>query len=114
MSTINQTVTETLAATGYGSYNQYAAPVVTALVNREQEIVGRLLTFAEQTDLDVDTVRTALGEAGMHMPPQAAQAPQTADGGTAGATGDLAATLGRIEQALSGLTQFARQNGYGG
>lgn len=110
MTTIQETVDQSLSAAGYGSYGQYARPVVTALVDREQQIVGRLIEFAQSTDLDVEQVRGALQECGMHMPP----APVAETTQAPAAEGDLAATLGRIEQALTGLTAFARQNGYNG
>lgn len=117
MSTIQETVDQSLSAAGYGSYGQYARPVVTALVDREQQIVGRLIEFAQHSDLNVDEVRNALTQAGMMMPPAPEPTPaqgwnQTVD--PASGEGDLAGTLARIEQALTGLTQFARQNGYNG
>lgn len=111
MTTINETVQTSLTAAGRGEYLGYAEPVITALVNREQEIVGNLLTFAQNSDLDPEAVRATLAEAGLHMPP----APQVAENTQAPtAEGDVASALGRIEQALTGLTEFARRNGYNG
>lgn len=107
--TIQDTVQQSLNSAGYGSYQQYAAPVVTALVNREQEIVGRLIQFAEGSDLDVNAVRQALDECGMHMPAQ-----QQNQQATSGETPDLAQTLVNINNTLAGLAQFARQHGYQG
>jgi hypothetical protein len=125
VTTIDETVQTTLRSAGYGSYSQYATPVVTALVDREQQIVGRLIEFAQSTDLDVDRVRTALADAGMHMPPTrlmnvaapATEATPRMDGDPAQSEAteqDLTAVLGRIEEALSGLTGFAREHGYRG
>ena len=114
MSSIQETVDTSLSAAGYGQYGQYAAPVVTALVNREQQIVGRLIEVAQNTDLDTAAVRDVLQEIGMHMPPAPVENTQTPFDATPAPEGDLAGTLGRIEQALTGLTAFARQNGYNG
>lgn len=119
MTTINETVRQAMTNRGYDSYMQYAEPVITDLVSREQEIVGHLLTFAESSELDVSTVRNVLTEAGMHMPPE--PTPGVQETTQAQGDGGLAETLGRIEQALtaqnqaiSGLTEFARRNGYNG
>lgn len=126
MTTINETVQTTLSNAGYGQYQQYAAPVVTALVNREQEIVGRLIQFAERSDLDVSQVREALVGCGMHMPverapePETMQAPmQTGEATPVGAGVEQALvgisnTLAGITATLNGLTEFARRNGYSG
>jgi hypothetical protein len=117
LSTIEETVASTLNERGQSGYSQYAAPVVTALVNREQQIVGHLIEFARQQDLNVDAVREALTEAGMHMPPPAAVPDSTPrmDGDPAQQdSNDLGAVLGRIEETLSGLVGFARENGYRG
>lgn len=109
MSTIQETIQQSLQDAGYGGYRQYAQPVVTALVDREQRIAGRLIEFAQNSDLDVDAVKSALQECGMTMPVETQQ-----DTATATSDDSLAQTLGRIEQALTGLTAFARQNGYTG
>jgi hypothetical protein len=127
VSTIQETVQDALASSGYGQYASYAQPVVTALVNREQEIVGQLIQFAERADLDVEAVRSTFADAGLHMPTPptqniaAAPPPRPAPAGfaedtaaTPDAAPDLAATLARIEQTLTGLTSFARENGYRG
>lgn len=112
MTTIQETVQQSLSNAGYGGYMQYAQPVITDLVNREQQICGRLIQFAHDGDLDVDAVRNALVECGLTMPVETVQATENVQ---APASDDaLAATLGRIEQALSGLTEFARRNGYNG
>ncbi len=128
MTTINETVQTTLANSGYGNYAQYAQPVVTALVNREQEIVGRLIQFAERSDLDVSQVREALVGCGMHMPPaqptqvnmQAPSDPMQATEATPVGAGveqalvGISNTLAGITATLNGLTEFARRNGYSG
>lgn len=114
MTTINETVEQSMNAAGLGGYRNNVAPVVTALINREQQIVGNLLTFAQNSDLDVAAVRNSLADAGLHMPVEAPAAPEAA--ATVGQQVDagVAAALARIEQALTGLTTFARRNGYNG
>lgn len=110
MTTINETVEQTMRNRGYGSYMSYAEPVITALVNREQEICGHLIRFGTEQGLAEDQTRDLLRNVGMAVPepePETTQAPQ-AEGN------DLAAVLSRIENTLSGLTQFARDNGYNG
>jgi len=126
VTTINETVDQSLRQAGYEGYSSYARPVVTALVSREQEIAGRLIEYAQRTDLNVDAVREALTGVGMHMPqaaPPAAQAPPRpapagfpteAQAPPATTEGDIGTVLGRIEETLSGLVGFARENGYRG
>lgn len=119
MTTINETVEQTLRGAGYGQYMSYAQPVVTALVDREHRIVGELITFARQNGLSEEQARSALSSCGMEVPavravPTAATPMQTAD-----APGDTEADpvlrmLGDIQTTLAGLTQFARDNGYTG
>lgn len=111
MTTINETVTSTMRARGYDSYMSYAAPVVTALVDREHQICGHLIRFGQTKGLSENEVREALRECGMEVPvPQPAQSAQAAPA----ESNDLATVLSRIENTLSGLTQFARDNGYTG
>lgn len=66
-----------------------AEPVVTALVQREQGIADALITAAKAQGLSEDQVRTALADAGMHVSAGADQ-------------GDLAARVGKLEEALQG------------
>ena len=114
MTTINETVTTALQNAGLSQYQQNAAPVVTALVNREQGIVGSIIEIAQQSDLDVAGVRTVLANAGLHMPPEAPVATHLDATPVDVQATDLAAVLGRIEQTLTGLTTFARNHGYNG
>lgn len=119
MTSINETVQQSLASAGYGAYGQYAQPVVTALVDREQRLVGQIVEYATQQGLSRGDAEGILRGIGMEVPaPQPVQAPPFEQGGgdqpTAEGDGELAAVLGRIEEALSGLTAFARENGYRG
>lgn len=121
MTTINDTVAEAMNANGLSGYTSHVAPVVTALVNREQQIVGSIIEVARNSDLDVNTVRTTLANAGLHMPAEAPAAPAApaateASGQTVGGAVDagLAQVLNRIDQTLNGLVAFARRNGYNG
>jgi hypothetical protein len=113
VTSINETVNQSLRQAGYGSYGQYAAPVVSALVDREQQIVGQLIQFATQNGLSEEQARDTLRNIGMEVPtpqPQMTQQSQQQGQGD----GDLAATLSRIEQALSGMDRWARTQGYNG
>ena len=108
MSTINEVVQRSLTDAGYGGYSQYARPVVTALVDREHQIAGQIIEYARTQGLDEEDARAALAEVGMEVPPEPGEAEATED------PSDLGGVLGRIEEALSGLTQFAREHGYRG
>jgi hypothetical protein len=111
LTSINETVTQTMTDRGYQSYLSYAQPVVTALVNREQEICGHLIQFATQNGLSEEQARDTLRNIGMEVPtPQPMQQSEQEQP----QQDDLAAVLSRIENTLSGLTQFARDNGYNG
>lgn len=116
MTTINETVQSAMNTAGLSGYTQHVAPVVTALVNREQQIVGSIIEVARNSDLDVNAVRSTLANAGLHMPAEPTQVldaePVTLTPG--GQDMDIAAVLARIETTLAGLTTFARRNGYSG
>lgn len=117
MTTINDTVNQAMNTAGLSGYTQHVAPVVTALVDREQRIVGSIIEVAQQSDLDVSAVRQTLANAGLHMPAEpVAQQPLDAVGVNvpAGTEGDLARVLARIDQTLNGLVGFARNHGYNG
>src|SRR6478609_2947092 len=107
MTTIQETVDQGLATAGLSGYANHARPVVTALVAREEGIVGRLIQFAQNSALDVAAVRTALSEAGLQVPVEAPA--ETAAAQTVGQTVDagIAAALARIEQTMNGLVTFA-------
>lgn len=127
--TIEQTCATALNAAGLGSYISQARPVVTRLVEREENLARDLITWAGQHGLPEDQARQMLHAYGMHVPQLVSvqtfsgDAPQQAAppvGTVASAqqqnegTDPLAQTLARIEQTLNGLTQFARENGYQG
>lgn len=126
MTTINDTVDQALTTAGYGQYRSYAQPVVTALVNREEQIVGRLIEFATQNGMAEGDVRDALRGLDMQVPtpPTAAAATVTASSGattapaSAGTPGSdddpVLRMLSDIQQQIAGLTEFARRNGYSG
>lgn len=111
LTTINETVTAALQERGYSSYMEYARPVVQRLVDREHNIVGELIRFGTQNGLSEQQVTEALRNCGMEVPQPEAES-ETEQAPTA--EGDLTAVLSRIENTLSGLTQFARDNGYRG
>jgi hypothetical protein len=107
LTTINETVEQSLASAGYGTYMSYARPVVAALVNREQEICGHLIRFGTEQGLAENQVRDLLSNIGMEVPiPETEPDAEPED--------DVSSVLSRIEQSLAGLTQFARDNGYTG
>lgn len=118
MTTINECVQQSLTQNGFGQYSNYATPVVRSLVDREHQIVGRLIQFGTQQGLNETTLRTALTECGMEVPaPQPVQAvPAMAQNdATADPSADpVLRMLGDIQTQIAGLTQFARDNGYRG
>lgn len=117
MTTISETVLGTLRERGYGQYSSYATPVIDALVQREASIVDNIMEFATAQGLSREQAREACRTAGLSVPdPEPTPITQGQEGG-----GDLAATLARIEagmnsmnQQVSSLTRFARDNGYTG
>jgi hypothetical protein len=128
MQDVRTTVLDSLRGAGYGSYSQYAEPVITALEGRERDISGVLIEYATRQGMTRGQVEQALAQAGMAIPgggaaavpstPQAWAGP-TQSGATPAApqesSGDpVAAALRDIQQTLSGLVQFARDNGYSG
>ena len=124
MQDVRTTVLDTLNSAGYGSYQQYAEPVITALVNRERDISGVLIEYATQQGMSRENVEQALAQAGMAVPAAAAQPFSVASGASVSetpappsteGTGDpVADALRDIQNTLSGLVQFARNNGYTG
>jgi hypothetical protein len=68
MQDVRSTVLETLDRSGYGSYTQYAEPVITALVNRERDICGVLIEYATREGMDRNAIERALAHTGMAVP----------------------------------------------
>lgn len=89
---INDTVQTHLRQAGLSAYAQQAAPVVTALVQREEQGIARIIEMAKDEGLSEDRVRAAFADLGAHVP-----APVTAAGGDAGLTD----RVGRLEAALA-------------
>lgn len=113
-STIEETVQSTLQSRGQGSYLSYAAPVVQALVEREQGISATLIEKATEADLDFD-VKAFLTEIGLSVTPEPEPEPEpeaaTED------EGDLAAIrrmLGSLAEKVEAMTTFARRHGFNG
>jgi DNA-binding phage protein len=117
MSSIQETVSESLRQQNLGHYAQHAAPVVTALEGRERQICEDLINFATSQGMDRETVRRAISETGMTMPALVAVgtvASADATNQTPSQDSDVLQVLSQINAQLSGLTQFARDNGYQG
>jgi pyrimidine deaminase RibD-like protein len=119
VTSIHETVQQSLNASGYGQYQTYAAPVITALVDREHQIVGHLVQFARDKGLSEAEARQALAQCGMDVPTvQAvsyADAPAPAVPTPEPESDDpVLRMLGDIQRQLASLTQFARDNGYQG
>ena len=113
---IEDTIRTTLEQAGYGSYMRQAAPVVTALVEREKALASTLVDYAvDQGDADEDEIKSYLREVGMTLADDPAPEAEESTEEPAGA-GDpsIAAALQEIKSTLDGLTSFARANGYRG
>lgn len=101
MPNITDTINQSMQQAGLTRYTRQAQPVINALVQREQEIAGRLLDEAQNMGANrADVVRLFEG-VGMSLP-----VGQDAQG-----TGTEVADLRRQVDAL---TTFARRNGYTG
>lgn len=118
MQNVRDTVLDTLRVAGYGSYSQYAEPVITALEGREADICGVLIEYATQQGMSRTNVESALRQAGMNVPvPQdvPAPAPAAVPMQSTENTGDpVLDALREIQNSIAGLTAFARENGYRG
>lgn len=68
MTTIQETVDQSLRSAGYGSYSTYARPVVDALVTREQGMFSELLVAGRSLGASESQVRDALIAVGMAEP----------------------------------------------
>lgn len=71
MSSVRDTVITTMQSAGLGSYASQAGPVITALENRESEIVDNLISFASENGMDKATSLRALNDCGLTVSPQA-------------------------------------------
>ena len=114
MSTIHEVVHQSLQRSGRSQYADYAAPVVTDLVNREHQIVGQLIQFGTQQGLSENAVREALTNCGMEVPAVRAVPETTMAEPMTDSDDPVVRMLTDIQNQLSGLTQFARDNGYSG
>lgn len=97
---INNTVTTALTNNGLGQYDRHAAPVVTALIEREQGIYNSLMEAAVAKGLPRNEAVRLFEGVGLHAPTQDAAAE----------VGDLAA----LSQQVNSLVTFARANGFRG
>lgn len=79
--TIHALVEQTLAQQGLRHYSASAAPVIEALVTREQELVEGIVQAGLDNGMDESEVRDALAELGAHIKEEVAteQAAGTAD-----------------------------------
>lgn len=100
MSTINETVTTALANNGLRQYERQAAPVVQALVQREQAIAATLIQAAVDNGIDRDQAVRVFEGAGLALPQG-----QNAVGGD---------DLGSIRASVDSLVAFARRHGFNG
>jgi hypothetical protein len=109
VSTIQETVATALRNSGREGYLSYAQPVIAALEDRERGMAEALMAFGADQDLDEDTVRDTLAEAGMTLPEPEPEPEQVATNGQGG--GDVAALLSRISERLDTLEGVARSRG---
>ena len=111
--TIEATIEGALRTAGLSSYQRQAQPVITALVEREQGMAEKLVTYAIDNGASEEEVTQMLKDLGMSVKDPE---PETVEAPAAEANGqtDVAAALANIQQTLEGLTSFARANGYRG
>lgn len=102
MTTINDTVNQSLAANGLGNYAQQAQPVKDALLKREQDMAGALLEAATAQGISPEDATRVFEGVGMHLPTAQADDPQEA------------VTLDQLAQSVAALVAFARTNGFRG
>lgn len=114
---ITDLVRQHLDGAGLRSYARQAEPIITALIQREQNLARAIIEYAGQAGLPQGEAVSALQGLGMHV--AGVQPVQTMTGTVASAVeqnqaGDLdvAAALARINTQLDRLTEFARANGY--
>lgn len=104
MSTIEQTVNDALSSAGLSRYSREAAPVVAALVEREQTIVDGLVRTATQAGVvsEERAKQIAVGF-GLSVRPEPEPEPVATEADTSGDEG-----------LLTRLVAFARQHGFKG
>jgi hypothetical protein len=100
---INDTVNTGLRNAGLTQYADQAAPIVTALVQREEQGIARLIEVAKAEGLSEAKVRAAFNDLGAHVPAEAA-----AEGG------DVERRLSALERTVERAVAFARRNGFPG
>lgn len=101
---INTVVETSLRESGRGAYISYAAPVVSALTEREQEIAENLIQFAVSKGLSQEEAKAAVEQAGLTLPVEPEPEPVAVE----------ASTLSSLQRSIESLTRFARQHGYRG
>jgi hypothetical protein len=121
MSTIHDTVSHALRETGLGDYISRAAPVIEALQRREAENSTQLLAWAEEFNLDSETVRDRLADLGLELEPEEDEDSEEDEGPEEDedpeeqvGDGDLSDRLDRLISRVNELTEFARRNGFNG
>lgn len=97
MTTLNETISQSLRQAGLTGYERQAQPVVAALVAREQQITAGLLDAAQQAGVNRNEAARTFEGLGLTMPAQPAEVAQQGDT-------DLMARLERLET-------LARNNG---
>jgi len=113
---ISETIQQALQDAGYGSYMSYAQPVIAALTAREEAITEKLVGYAEANGADTEEVTAMLNDLGMAVkaPEPEADNEDGSDESDGSDNSRIASALGRIEEQISRLTDFARRNGYRG
>jgi len=93
MSSIRSTIRNNVSARRFRKYGPYAEDAITALEQREQRGVQKILDFAQDKGANMDEVRDFLSSLGVDVP---APAPSHSD------------------PVIAGLLDFARSKGYAG
>ena len=101
MSTIRNTISESLSTAGLGHYARQAEPVIVALEEREAQIKTDLLEFAEAKGLTSTEVEALFVEVGLSEP-----TPEPTDVMDPENQGDLATVLAAIESLRQDISQI--------
>lgn len=114
MTTINDTVTTTLARAGLSGYEQQARPVIDALVQREQQITADLIEGAVQRGIPRDEAVRVFEGVGLTLPTPDPVAMMPRPTAAPAEGGNLAAQVTALARAVADLTEFARSTGFRG
>jgi len=109
MTTINETVEQSLRSAGLGNYASRATPVVQALIEREQRLYTGIVDAAASAGMNRGNVQTLLNDLGMAAPslqPVGALYAEEQD--------DEEVDVDDLDERISRLEAFARANGYQG